>query len=90
LNELYANSWRYYVNFFQPTMKLKEKIKDTITGKTKNKYYEAKTPYRRLLEHPKISQETKDMLQSIYKKLNPFKLKVEIKVKLAELRRTLK
>ena len=90
LNNLYANHRRYYVNFFQPVMKLKEKIKDTKTGKVKKKYYEAKTPYRRLLEHTKISQEKKDMLQSIYKKLNPFKLKVEIKVKLAELRRTLK
>lgn len=90
LNELYANSWRYYVNFFQPVMKLKEKIKDTKTGKTKKKYYEAETPYRRLLEHKEISQETKEMLQSIYKELNPFKLKVEIRAKIAELRRTLK
>ncbi len=90
LNDLYANSWRYYVNFFQPMMKLKEKIKDTKTGKTKKKYYEAKTPYRRLLEHKKISQETKEMLQSEYSQLNPFKLKAEIKRKIAELRRTLK
>lgn len=89
LNELYANSWRRYVNFFQPVMKLKEKIKDTKTGKTKKKYYEAKTPYRRLLEHNKISQETKEMLQSDYKELNPFKLKAEIKHKIKELRRTL-
>lgn len=90
LNDLYANSWRYYINFFQPMMKLKEKIKDTKTGKTKKKYYEAKTPYRRLLEHKKIRKETKEMLQSEYSKLNPFKLKAEIKRKIAELRRTLK
>jgi hypothetical protein len=90
LNDLYANSWRYYVNFFQPMMKLKEKIKDTKTGKTQKKYYEAKTPYRRLLEHPKISNEIKEMIQSEYNKLNPFKLKAEIKRKIAELRRTLK
>lgn len=90
LNDLYANSWRYYVNFFQPVMKLKEKIKDTKTGKTKKTYYEAKTPYRRLLDHPKISQETKTMLRSVYQDLNPFKLKSEIKVKLSELRSTLK
>jgi hypothetical protein len=90
LNDLYANLWRYYVNFFQPMMKLKGKIKDTKTGKTRKKYYEAKTPYRRLLEHEKISQETKAMLQSEYIKLNPFKLKTKIKRKIAELRRTLK
>lgn len=89
LNDLYTNSWRYYVNFFQPVMKLKEKIKDTKTGKTKKKYYEAKTPYRRLLDHEKISTEAKDMLQSEYKTLNPFQLKAEIKRKITELRRTL-
>jgi len=38
LNDLYANEWRLYLNFFQPTMKLKEKIKNTETGKTKKKY----------------------------------------------------
>lgn len=90
LNDLYENSWRLYVNFFQPTMKLKEKIKNTKTGKTKKKYYEAKTPYQRVLEHKKISKETKVMLKSIYKDLNPVKLKLEIKRKLDELRRTLK
>lgn len=44
LNDLYAQEWRFYLNFFQPTMKLKEKIKDSKTGRTKKKYYEAKTP----------------------------------------------
>lgn len=90
LNDLYANYWRFYVNFFQPMMKLKEKIKDTKTGKTKKKYYEAKTPYHRLLEHKKISKETKRILRDIYKDLNPVKLKVEIRQKLDELRRILK
>lgn len=90
LNDLYANSWRYYVNFFQPMMKLKEKIKNTKTGKTKKKYDEAKTPYQRLLEHKEVSKETKTMLRAIYKELNPVTLKAEIKQKLDELRRTLK
>jgi hypothetical protein len=89
LNDLYENSWRLYINFFQPTMKLKEKIKNTKTGKTKKKYYEAKTPYQRILEHKKIDKETKKVLKAIYKELNPVKLKLEIKEKLKELRRTL-
>ena len=71
-------------------MKLKEKIKDTTTGKVKKKYYEAQTPYQRLLEHPKISQETKDMLKLIYKDLNPIKLKQQIEVKINRLKKTLK
>lgn len=90
LNDLYGNEWRLYLNFFQPTMKLKEKIKDTQTHKTRKTYYEAKTPYQRLLEHPKISKEKKDMLKSVYKTLNPIKLQREIKRKLELLRRTLK
>jgi len=89
LNDLYENSWRLYINFFQPTMKLKEKIKDTKTGKTKKKYYEAKTPYQRILKHKKVDKETKKILKAIYKGLNPVKLKVEIKEKLEELRRIL-
>jgi hypothetical protein len=89
LNDLYANYWRFYVNFFQPTMKLKTKVKNTKTGKTTKKYYEAKTPYQRLLENKNIDKETKKSLKAIYKELNPVKLKVQIKSKLDELRRTL-
>jgi len=90
LNDLYANEWRLYLNFFQPTMKLKEKIKDTQTGRTKKRYYEAKTPYQRLIEHPDVSEEQKDMLRSTYNNLNPVELKRQIKVKIALLKRTLK
>lgn len=90
LNDLYANEWRLYLNFFQPTMKLKEKIKDTETKKTTKKYFEAKTPYQRLMEHPKISQEQKDMLKSTYEKLNPIALQAEIKRKLELLKKTLR
>lgn len=90
LNDLYANEWRLYLNFFQPTLKLKEKIKDTETKKTTKKYFEAKTPYQRLTEHPKISQQQKDMLQSVYENLNPIALQAEIRRKLELLRKTLR
>lgn len=90
MNDLYANEWRLYVNFFQPTMKRKEKIIDTQTGKTKKKYYEAKTPFRRLMEHPKTTQDQKDMLMSIYKTLNPVQLKNRINKKIELIKRTLK
>jgi len=90
LNDLYANEWRLYLNFFQPTMKLKERIKDTTTGRTKKKYYEAKTPYQRLIEHPDIPEEQKDMLRSVYNGLNPVELRRQIKVKINRLKRTLK
>ncbi|PIR57381.1 MAG: integrase [Parcubacteria group bacterium CG10_big_fil_rev_8_21_14_0_10_41_35] len=90
LNNLYSNEWRSYLNFFQPTMKLKEKVKDTGTKKTTKKYYEAKTPYQRLMEHEKISQEQKDMLKSVYERLNPIILQAEIKRKLELIRKTLR
>lgn len=90
LNDLYRNEWRLYQNFFLPIMKLQEKIKDTQTGRTKKKYDKAKTPYQRLLDHPKVSQETKDMLKLMYKDLNPIKLRRQIKVKIDRLKRTLK
>lgn len=90
LNDLYSNEWRLYLNFFQPTMKLEEKMKDSETKKTRKKYFEAKTPHQRLMEHPKISPEQKDMLKSVYESLNPIVLQNEIKRKLELLRRTLR
>lgn len=90
LNDLYRNEWRLYQNFFLPIMKLEEKVKGTQTGRTKKRYDEAKTPYQRVLKHPKVSQETKDMLQQTYKGLNPIKLRRQIKVKINHLKRTLK
>lgn len=89
LNDLYANEWRLYLNFFQPTMKLREKIKNTETGKTKKKYYEAKTPFQRLLES-RISNRKKLELKAIYDKLDPIQLRQQIKVKVDRLKRTLK
>jgi len=90
LNDLYSKEWRLYLNFFQPTMKLKERIKDTGTGKSKKKYFEAKTPYQRLIEHKETSQEQKDMLKQIYNRLNPLELKRQIEKKIKLLKRTLK
>jgi len=90
LQNLYANEWRLYLNFFQPTMKLKERIKNLKTGKSRKKYFEAKTPYERLLEHEKISKEQKDMLRCIYNQLNPITLRQKIQRKIGLLKKTLK
>ena len=90
LNSLYRNEWRLYLNFFQPVMKIQQKVKDTKTGRTKKKYDRARTPYQRVLDHPKVAQERKDMLKQIYKDLNPIKLRRQIKAKIALLKRTLK
>ncbi len=90
LNDLYRNEWRLFLNFFQPTMKLKKKVKNLETGKSKKTYYKAETPYRRLIKSKYISKEQKDLLRSIYKTLNPIKLKREIDRKIELIRKSLK
>ncbi|QQS19594.1 hypothetical protein IPL85_04970 [Candidatus Saccharibacteria bacterium] len=85
LNDLYQNEWRQYLNFFQPTMKVKETVKDQATGKKTKRYYPAQTPYQRLMSHPNVSDKQKAMLQSQYDSLNPAKLQREIQRKLKAL-----
>ena len=75
LNELYRHL-RLYTNFFQPTMKLVEKKR---TGsKVTKKYDTPKTPYRRVLASPHLSEQRKEVLRAHYGKLNPAQLKRQI------------
>lgn len=83
LNDLYRNELRLYKNFFQPVMKLKEKLR--VKGKIHRKYDEAKTPYRRLIESNQIGKETKQELAEIYESLNPAELKRNIDKKIKNL-----
>lgn len=76
INELYGNELRLYKNFFQPTMKLKEKVRDG--GKIHRRYDVPKTPYQMLMESEQISEEAKEELQSVYLSLNPAELKRSI------------
>lgn len=73
INDLYRNELTLYKNFFQPVMKLKEKIRDK--GKVHRKYDTPKTPYQRIMESEHIPKETKDKLTKIYLTLNPAELK---------------
>lgn len=75
LNILYGKL-RLYFNFFQATMKLERK--ERTGAKVKRIYTKAKTPYQRVLEHPAISQQSKDNLTAQYQFLNPAKLLREI------------
>ncbi len=86
LNDLYHNELRLYKNFFQPIIKLREKIR--INGKIRKKYEEAKTPYHRLMESQGVKQETKNKLTAIYEVLNPAELKRQIDKKLKMLNMT--
>ena len=90
LNKLYDSPLRIYLNFFQPTRKRKTKELNTKTGKTKKYYFEAATPYQRVINHPMASEETKQLLQSQYNNLNPVKLLAEIRTLIERLNRTIR
>lgn len=79
LNELYRGPLRLYLNFFQPTRKRKVKLVDTATGKVRKSYFEAMTPYQRVLAHPLVDSKAKALLESTYKQLNPVQLLATIR-----------
>lgn len=83
INSLYRNELHLYKNFFQPVMKLEEKIRDK--GKVHRKYDIPKTPYQRIMESEKIPEETKEKLTKIYQRLNPAELKRKIDEKIHRL-----
>jgi hypothetical protein len=67
LRELYR-SVTLYKNFFQPTIKLVEKVR--VEGKIHRKYDEPRTPFQRVMESGQISQEARKRLQARYESLN--------------------
>ena len=77
LNELYM-VLGLYVNFFQPIMKVENKLYQP-NGKCRRRYGEAKTPYRRMLEHPDTPEAVKERLTKIYDNLYPDELLAKIK-----------
>lgn len=83
LNSLYRNELRLFKNFFQPVMKLTDKIR--IGGRIQRKYDTPKTPYQRVMGAVDIPKVTKDALQKIYLSLNPAELKRGIAAKLDQL-----
>ncbi|MBA7679642.1 hypothetical protein ES703_87941 [subsurface metagenome] len=83
MNSLYRGEWRLFKNFFQPVMKLKEKIREK--GKVHRRYEVPKTPYHRLIESAHIPEGTKQELTQLYRSLNPAHLKRKIDEKTHQL-----
>jgi len=75
LNQLYSRL-RLYTNYFQPVMKLKEKIR--VGSKVRKRYDQPRTPYQRVLESPLVEKEHKRKLNQEYAKLNPAELRRQI------------
>lgn len=85
MNEIYRAYWSPIMNFFNPVMKLVEKIR--IGAKLKKKYDTPKTPYQRLLESEHVSSYDKNQLEQRFSAMNPFDLKMRLDKKLDEFRR---
>jgi len=71
LNEMYR-AVRLYVNFFQPSMKLRNKTREG--SRVRRSYDAAQTPFQRLAQSGALSRETHDRLQAIYAALDPVRL----------------
>jgi len=63
---------RLYTNFFQPSMKLREKIRSG--SKVTRRYDPPMTPYQRVLAHPAVSATSRRQLSALYETLNPAEL----------------
>ncbi len=75
LAELYE-VLHYYINFFLPVMKLKDKVH--IGSRVKRVYDTPQTPYARVLASPAVPPKVKTRLRVIYKQLDVVQLKQQI------------
>jgi hypothetical protein len=80
INDLYANEWSLFQNYFCPSFKLEKKEK--INSKYHRRYGVPQTPHQRLMDSPDISPETKRELQRTFNSLDPFRLRGRIEKKL--------
>jgi hypothetical protein len=81
VNHLYDRMWLYY-NFFQPVMRLAEKIvtpgDDGQPARIKHLYDEARPPFDRLCDTDAITQEHREQLEALRDQTNPRQLRQEI------------
>lgn len=80
MNDLYENELRWFQNLFQPSLKLKEKVR--IGSKVIRRYEIAKTPLQRLLHSRLYDRDKVAKLQILQTTLDPFELSKTIDRKL--------
>jgi hypothetical protein len=80
MNDIYKNYWNPMRNFFTPSLKLKEKIREG--GRIIKKYDPPKSPYQRLLDSGQLTDANKAILKARFDRINPFILKDELEKKL--------
>jgi Integrase core domain len=74
---LYASS-RLYINFFQPSFKLKSKTRDG--ARVHKVYFAPATPCERLLAHGSVEPGIKQKLTAQFKRLDPVRLLQQIRL----------
>lgn len=79
LNELYR-LWGQLHNFFCPTLKLKEKLREG--ARIKKRYETPRTPHHRVLESLEVEAGEKRLMKKEIKGLDPFELKDQIELQL--------
>jgi len=87
LNDLFK-VLNLYTNHFIPSRKTIENVR--VGARYKRTYEKARTPYQRVMNHPNISEETKNKLRLEHNELNPAKLlqKIEkLRTKLYDIQR---
>jgi len=67
---------RLYTNFFQPVMKLKEKVRRG--SRVTRRYDQPKTPYHRVLDHARVPNQIKTSLHAQYRSIDLLALKREL------------
>ena len=72
-------------NFFIPSAKLKEKLRDDKGRVIRRVHDKPKTPYQRLIECKEIPGETKQKLRSIYKSIDMIELRRQVNETLEKL-----
>ena len=77
LAQLYASS-RLYINFFQPSFKLKSKTRDG--ARVHKVYFAPATPCERLVAHSSVEPTIKEKLRAQFQRLDPVRLLQEIRV----------
>lgn len=77
LARLYASS-RLYINFFQPSFKLKSKTRDG--ARVKKLYHPPATPCERLIAHPAVDPKVKEKLAAQFQALDPVRLLQQIRI----------
>ena len=80
INDLCRNEWCTLQNFFLPNVQLLSKSRDG--ARLIRRHSQPCTPYQRLLNSPKIAEESKEKLRRRYAGLDPFQLHEAIETQL--------